>query len=603
LILNTYQVAGLNPSDTQYVELHGTGTKVGDPAEVGAVARTIAAGRSETLYCGSVKSRIGHTEGAAGIAAIIKCVLCLEKGVITPNLNFVKANPRLRLESSGIAIPTSTIPWPDCEVRRCSINNFGFGGTNAHAILDDAHNYLRVRGKLAPSSTPSRENHQLFVLSAPEQDAIPRQRRVHADYAKSRCGDDRLARLANTLSERRSVFQWRHAVVASSVENLVAQWRDDSVRPVKADACPNVAFIFTGQGAQWYAMGRELVSFDVFASSVRESAACLTELGCPWDAWAELMAPESGSKVNKAEYSQPLCLVLQIALVDLAEQWGVKPFAVVGHSSGEIAAAYAAGALSRKDCLKVAYHRGIASNLAKARNPNGSMMAVGLPAVEVETYLARTGGAVVLACINSPESVTLAGDRSALEGLESIFKDEKKFCRLLQVENAYHSPQMYSVSDEYLESISDISPKGDSSVMFYSTVHGRQISTTRLTADYWADNMCSTVRFVDALDDMMYASTVDMQRQTKSKTPSLFLEIGPHAALAGPIKQFKAARGSLEHLAYHSLLVRAQDAVATAVSAAGSLWTKGVPVKLNKVSRATHATCASMKSLMSLKGQ
>lgn len=588
-------MAGLNPSDTHYVELHGTGTKAGDAAEVRAIANTIAAGRSQPLYCGSVKSRIGHTEGSAGMAAVIKSVLCLEKGVITPNLNYAEANSRLRLDSSGIIIPTSTLSWPECEVRRCSINNFGFGGTNAHVIIDDAYNYLRLRDKLPRLENESvKARPRLFVLSAPEQAALTRQRQAHAGYIESNCNTDTLPRLAKTLSDRRSIFQWRHAAVATSANDLLTLWKDDKAKCVKAGTCPNVAFVFTGQGAQWYGMGRELASFEEFAISVRRSSAYLIRMGCSWDAWTELMTPksESESKLNETEYSQPLCLVLQIALVDLAEQWGIKPFAVVGHSSGEIAAAYAAGALSHEDCLKIAYHRGLASKMAQVRKPNGSMIAVGLSPQDVEPYLAHTGGSVVLACVNSPETVTLAGDRAALQKLEAIFKEQQKFCRLLHVENAYHSPQMLSVAREYREMISDISPlKTASPVMFYSTVHGRQIPTSQLTADYWVENLCSPVQFVDALDDMMYAKFANRQLKTKSKVPSLLLEIGPHAALAGPIKQYIAAREGLEHLSYHSLLTRAQDASVTALGAAGSLWTMGVSVNLNKVSRTENAHC------------
>lgn len=584
-------MANLDPSDTQYVELHGTGTKVGDPAEVGAIASTIAVNKEQPLYCGSVKSRIGHTEGAAGVAAIIKCVLGLENGVITPNLNFEKANPKLRLEKNGIIVPTSAIPWPECEVRRCSINNFGFGGVNAHAILDDAHNYLRLRTQSAFSlvavQTQSRgPQARLFVLSAPQQDAIARQRHSHAEYVRSCSSTDKLAQIASTLAQRRSQFQWRHAVVASSLDEVVSQWRDDTLAPVKVGSNPSVAFVFTGQGAQWFAMGRELCQFNVFAASLHKSAACLMDMGCSWDAWAELMAPESTSLVNKAEYSQPLCLILQIALVDLLADWGVRPSAVVGHSSGEIAAAYAANALCRKACIKVAFHRGLVSKLAAQRNPDGSMMAVGLGEEKVLPYLTEADGAVVVACVNSPQSVTLAGDSTEMRKIEAVLTHEKHFCRRLQVENAYHSPQMDCVSDIYQDSLRDLSPNTDSSVAFYSTVDGHQVSTSELTADYWARNMCSAVQLVAALDDMLHSSAVTKHHKIKSKSPNLLLEIGPHSALAGPIKQFKTARGSLEHLGYTSLLIRSQHAAVTALGAMGYLWTRGVPIKLSMVSPA-----------------
>lgn len=377
--------------------------------------------------------------------------------------------------------------------------------------------------------------------------------------------------------------------MASSSSQLSAKWMDNTMKPVKASASPNTAFVFTGQGAQWHAMGRELVQFDVFAGSIQQSAAYLkTELGCPWDAWSELMASESESKVNQAEYSQPLCLVLQIALADLLEHWGVKPSAVVGHSSGEVAAAYASQALPREGCLKVAYYRGLASNKARSQNPNGSMMAVGLSAEEVRPRLSSVGDSVVVACINSPSGVTLAGDKKALEHLQAIFMQENVFCRLLQVENAYHSPQMLSVSDEYRDSISDVTPS-DSSIAFYSTVYGREIPTSQLNADYWVDNMCSPVEFVSALDDMMYADVEQKKLRSKSKAPSLLLEVGPHGAMGGPIKQFVVARGNLEHLSYHSLLTRAKDSSETAVGAAGSLWMKGVPVNIQHVSSLKQA--------------
>ncbi|KAI1273287.1 hypothetical protein F5Y07DRAFT_391401 [Xylaria sp. FL0933] len=640
LIRQTYELAGLDPADTQYAELHGTGTKAGDPTEMTAIARTIAYGRRSTLYCGSVKTQIGHTEGAAGIAGVIKCVLAMERGIIPPHLNFNKANPRLRLNSWNIVLPSAPIPWPESEIRRCSINNFGFGGTNAHAILDDAYNYLRLRkitlprplGEPFPSQNdtnthiakseipamnggiattnghaPNTNGHsagtnghtttnghapttnevldapaRVFVLSAPEQDAIARQRQAYASYLKTRTSFT-VQNLAYTLSERRSLFQWRHAVIASSVDDLLSSWEDENLKPTKAIAPCHVSFVFTGQGAQWFAMGRELAVYEVFAASVKKSAAVLSELGSLWDAWDELFASESESKVNQAEYAQPLCTVLQIALVDLLRHWGVKPHAVIGHSSGEIGAAYASRALSREDCLKVAYHRGRVSSKAREKHPHGTMMAVGLPVEDAKSYVAQVGETVIVACINSPTSVTLSGDRAALLDLQTIFNEKNIFCRLLQVENAYHSPQMLSVADEYRDSIADIVPIDQSSAQFYSTVDGCRIPTSRLTADYWVANLCSPVQFVAALDDMMYANVERKVLKSKSQATGILLEVGPHSALAGPVKQFKSARSGLEHVDYRSVLARGQDAASTTLRVMGWLWMKGALVDLNKV--------------------
>ncbi|RDA86508.1 hypothetical protein CP532_2001 [Ophiocordyceps camponoti-leonardi (nom. inval.)] len=587
LISHTYRLAGLNPADTQYAELHGTGTRAGDPTEVGAVARFLAAGRPTPLLCGSVKTQIGHTEAAAAMAGVLKCVLAMESGVLPPNKNFIEPNPRLRLEASNIAVPTEAQPWPAADVRRCSVNSFGFGGLNGHVVLDGAAGYLRSRGLALPStasSSSSSSRPYLFLLSAPEQDAVARQLRAHAEYlASSPDADSNLPLLVHTLGSRRSVFQWRLAVVANSAGELETLWRDASLKPVKAAASPGVALLFTGQGAQWHAMGRELLSLPVFADSVRASALALTALGCSWNAWDELTAPEAESRINLAAYSQPLCSVLQIALVDLLRSWGVKPTAVVGHSSGEMAAAYAVGALSREGCLAVAYHRGVVSEMAAERKPGGAMMAVGLSADDVRPRL--EGDAITIACVNSPNNVTLAGDRVALEKLSESLKQDSVFCRLLQVQNAFHSHQMLAVADEYRRRIAHVTPT-DVSASFYSTVHGCRIPTSKLTADYWVSNLCSPVELVRALDDMLCANG----KGKRSKAPTVIVEVGPHGALAGPLNQFRLARGGLEHLGYHSLLSRGRDAMLTTMSTAAALWMRGVPVDVSKINGMDEAS-------------
>lgn len=582
-------MANLDPADTQYVELHGTGTKAGDNAEVRAISSTIASRKDQPLYCGSVKSRIGHTEASSGMAAVIRCVLALEKGVITPNLNFEKSNPRLRLDDSNIIVPTTTIPWPACETRRCSVNNFGFGGTNSHIILEDAYNYLRLNRSTQKKIAEPRQQPRVFVLSAPEQTAIERQRLAYADHTQSHSDASVLPALSRTLSERRSIFQWRHAVVASSVDDLVSRWNDKTNKPMKALSVTNLCFVFTGQGAQWYAMGRELATLPQFVNSVKRSATHLQEMGCAWDAWSELMGPQSEaeSKVKQAEYSQPLCLVLQMALTDLLAHWGVKPTAVIGHSSGEIAAAYAAGALSREECLAVAYHRGLVSKLAQVRQPGGSMLAAGISAEAAKQYLADMADSVVVACVNSPESVTLSGDKSALIKVQESLNQDKKFNRLLHVENAYHSPQMRTVAEDYAHRIKGIKPtQSESLVAFYSTVHGRQVATSTLVASYWVENLCSPVRFTDALDDMMFVDVANKKLQDKSKAPNVMFEVGPSSALAGPIKQYRAHRHGIEKLVYNTMLVRGEDAAVTAMNAAGALWSMGSPVRLDKVCEA-----------------
>ncbi|KXJ85338.1 hypothetical protein Micbo1qcDRAFT_223400 [Microdochium bolleyi] len=610
LIKTTYELAGLDPADTQYVEFHGTGTKAGDPTEMGAIARTISKARTSKvpLYCGSVKTQIGHTEGTAGIAGVLKCALALERGLIPPHLNLIKPNPRLQLDAWNIVLPNKAIPWPESEtgLHRASVNNFGFGGTNAHCILDDAPSYLRSRGvavekhvRLTDGAWSTARHPRIFALSAPEQEATARQRKGLSEYLKM--SPENIDDLAHTLASRRSKFQWRHTVVARDLDELRGTLEDDAIKPAKVLAQNNVAYVFTGQGAQWYAMGRELLAYEVFAASVTESAAMMMQMGASWNALKELLASETSSKINQAEFSQPLCAVLQIALTDLLADWGVKPHAVLGHSSGEIAAAYASGGLSKLDCLKLGYHRGIVSKHAKALHPDGGMMAVGLSPADVHAYLDQVEGIVVVACVNSPASVTLSGDKTALLQLQKIFNDKSVFNRLLQVETAYHSPHMRSVAEEYRNAIADIKPRTDATTSFYSSVYSRLITPAELGPDYWVANLCSPVEFVGALDAALYKDAAKRVVKPKSKGVQTLLELGPHSALAGPIKQYKNMRTDFDTVVYETALLRGKDAAVTAVTLAGKLWARGVPVNLAMVNEpsgkpAAHNTLHTLPS-------
>lgn len=560
------------------------------------MTRTLAGKDRSVLYGGSVKTQIGHTEAAAGLAGLVKCIMAMEDGVIPPHLNFVKPNRRLQLDEANVVLPTSPRTWPSCQVRRCSVNSFGFGGTNAHIIIDEARGYLLQQSLNKTASnglcldaarngdnlpTPEPEQFRVFVLSAPDRDSLARQRLNYADYLAATSSKERLINLSYTLGQRRSVFKWRHAVTVKSVGELETAWSGET-QAVSAKPKPSVLFVFTGQGAQWYAMGRELAMYDIYATSIREAAAYLKTLGCSWDVWDELMATEETSNVYLAEYSQPLCTILQIALVDLLKYLGVVPSAVVGHSSGEIACAYASAALSRHDCLRIAYYRGVVSKKAQTLNPGGGMMAVGLSAKDVAPHLADAD-AVSIGCVNSTSSVTLTGDKSSLLELRSKLSAQNVFCRILAVENAYHGAQMRAVSDEYQAYLGDF-PSQPSSVAFYSTVLGKSIPTEQLGPAYWVQNLCSPVEFVSALDDIMHDDADKALLKSEDKLPHVLLEVGPHSALAGPVKQIKAARGLLQGMEYYPVLSRGHHAGATLAAAMGSLWMHGVPVDIGNVS-------------------
>ncbi|KAL8730919.1 MAG: hypothetical protein Q9181_004491 [Wetmoreana brouardii] len=629
LIRKTYASAGLDPVHTGYFEAHGTGTGAGDPLEVSAIAsifdRTTKPSQSP-LHIGSVKPNIGHLEAGAGLAGLIKTVLTLEAGVIPPNINFKNPNPKLRLEEYNFIIPTQPTPWPTQGLRRASVNSFGYGGTNGHCILDDAYHYLAERGiegrpHTAEDSLPqtpesvstdsgvgmedtvdekplfrskSYPSQQLvYALSAPDQNALSRLGETLATYVDELDASKRvrtnniLERAAFTLSNRRSTFQWRTAIIADQTENLKHQLRNLS-KPTRASKPPTMLFCFTGQGAQWYAMGRELMAYEVYEASLRDADSYLKSIGAPWSVLEELTRSKEESHIDQPEFSQPLCTVMQVALVDLLRHWNIRPKTVTGHSSGEIAAAYAMGALSAEDCWKIAFHRGrLAGNLKFiAPHLKGGMTAVGLSEVDIEPYLEKLavsdGDVVSVACVNSPSSVTVSGDTSRLTALEAFLKMDSVFARRLAVENAYHSIHMGYLADDYMKSIENIkhisTTECTSGVTMISSVTGETVQPEDLGPAYWVSNMVSPVQFVSAVEGAL--ATPKGERRKKAKAIDLIVEIGPHAALQGPVKQ-TLTQLKKEDVAYLTVLRRGEPAERTALQLASTLWSKGADVRLD----------------------
>ncbi|KAL8727064.1 MAG: hypothetical protein Q9166_006307 [cf. Caloplaca sp. 2 TL-2023] len=625
LIRKVYTRAGLNPADTGYFEAHGTGTSAGDPLEVGAIASVFdrtSADCPAPLYIGSVKPNIGHLEAGAGLAGLIKTVFILETGVIPPQINFVNANPKLRLEERNFVVPTQATPWPTQGLRRASVNSFGYGGTNAHCVLDDAYHYLTKRGiegldrttkhplpqtpdtvstdsgigLEAPTDCPKdffgtgTQQLLLFAISAPELNAVPRLGKTLASYLDDKDNlkdgqtNDTLEQLAFTLGSRRSTFQWRTIVVAQEIEDLKNKLRS-LAKPARASKPPNLLFCFTGQGAQWYAMGRELLVYEVYQSCLRHADSYLKSIGARWSVLEELDRSKEDSRIGKPEFSQPLCTVIQIALVELLRHWNIQPTTVTGHSSGEIAAAYTMGAISAEDAYKIAFHRGrLAGNLSTiAPQLNGGMMAIGLSEAGIQPYLQKlemsAGDVLSVACINSPSSITISGDIWLLTRLEGLLKSDSVFARRLTVETAYHSDHMKHLVEAYEKSIEDIvtTTVFTSGVTMISSVTGRGIQPEELGPAYWVSNMVSPVRFANAIESVFV--TTKGQRRKKPNATDIVVEIGPHAALQGPIKQILTQDKKNEDVAYFSALRRGEPADCTALQLAGALWSRGADIK------------------------
>ncbi|KAI9151431.1 lovastatin nonaketide synthase [Paramyrothecium foliicola] len=593
LIRKTYRNAGLDPENNlydrpQFFEAHGTGTKAGDPKEAAAIAQCFGRPEAETpLYVGSVKTVIGHTEGAAGLAGLLKASGIIQNGFIPPNLLFEQLNPSIEPFYKGLHVPTTIKPWPELPEgvpRRVSVNSFGFGGSNAHAILEQ---YVPAdkdvkEDEAQPTFTP-------FIFSAVSEGSLVAQMQAYSEYLKAH-PDTNPSSLAWTLQSRRSHFPYKFALPASSIEKLVGAIDDKLASIARAAgttiglrsnlkvAAPRVLGVFTGQGAQWPAMGAELIRSSAFVRTriqhLEDALSSLPAADRPeWRIKDEMLAGAEKSRITEAALSQPLCTAVQIVLVDLLKAAGIKFSAVVGHSSGEIGAAYAAGFLSDRDAIRVAYYRGVFARLAgnAKRGQKGSMLAVGTSWEDAEELinLRAFKGRIAIAAHNSAASVTLSGDADAIVHAKKVFDEEKKFARLLKVDTAYHSHHMLPCSDPYIAALKACGVKAntdrDTSCSWFSSVKPSEEAveaSEELGALYWRDNMVNAVLFADAVKNAV------------ASDPGLTyaLEVGPHPALKGPATQ-NVADVRPTPLPYSGVLSRGKNDVEALSESLGFVWT------------------------------
>ena len=578
--------AGLDPIFTGYVEAHGTGTQAGDAAEINSISKVFCTGieRTQPLFVGSIKANFGHCESASGLAGLIKTVLALEKGVIPATPDVLNIKQGLEIEKRNIRIPQQLEEWPALGVRRAAINSFGYGGTNVAAVLDsyesihgmNGTNSLHgVNGANGVNGTDgSKPNARLFVVSAKSSKSLVNNIENLKRWISSQAhvSSEKFHQLANTLATRRSNFPIRTSFLAATPEDILSILPSTSAIE-KATIKPTLTLVFTGQGAQWYAMGRELLhTHSSFATSMRKSERILKDLGADWSLFDQLTRDQDTSRINESAISQPACTALQIALVDLLESFFVRPDAVVGHSSGEIAAAYAAGALTHAAALYASFHRSKVSQLVKqVISTPGGMLVTTLSEADAYKYIERIGKErLSLACINSPSSTTISGDKDALLELKVLLEGNSVMAKLLAVDVAYHSHHMKAVAKQYfaaLQGLESVDTRDD--IQFFSSVTGK-LKNTGFGPDYWVENLVSTVRFPDALfASCEYASS-------SKAAPRVFLEVGPHSALAGPARQ---TLGDMDHK-YVSALVRGKTAYTTILTLAGKLFEFGVHIDI-----------------------
>ncbi|KAI0552681.1 beta-ketoacyl synthase domain-containing protein [Xylaria curta] len=611
LMRSVYSQVGLKPSETPYVEAHGTGTVAGDTNEISSIYQVFCEGkqRQNDLIVGSVKANIGHLEAVAGLAGLVKTINVLNSKLIPPQLHFLEPKPTLNLVERHIKVTTQlcSLPAGPC---RASVNSFGYGGTNSHVILESLSSFLEnsnwptaellptrrrapelsINGngpELEPLNhrngndvTPARDSPlRLFVLSANTETSLKNYaHKLSAWMLKRNPSERKFADISRTLLTRRSLLPWRHTVVVANSHDLSDKLH--SVRATRATPICQLAFIFTGQGAQWAGMGKELIQFPAFERSISKSEKLLLRMGCDWHLKKEIFTDDRPTRLNEAEVAQPATTALQIALIDLLSSLKIRPGCVVGHSSGEIAAAYAAGALTHESAMEAAYRRGVHSGEAKRRNPiQGSMLAVGLGEDHVQPYIHQLkSGRLCVACVNSPQSVTVSGDVHALDELKQILDADSIFARRLRVDTAYHSHHMQVVADDYQTSLVGITTgRTESAVTFCSTVTGSP-KQDGFTGDYWVRNLVSKVQFVDGL----HLVAEEMKKSLPSGEHQFtFLEIGPTGALAGPTKQTLSGM-EFKHT-YLSALNRKTDACNSFLSMLGQLLELGHSLHLESI--------------------
>ncbi|KAK2040741.1 putative polyketide synthase [Colletotrichum somersetense] len=590
LIRSTYSKAGLDlakPSDRpQFFEAHGTGTPAGDPIEAEAIARAFfgndfAKEADEKLYVGSIKTILGHTEGTAGLAAVLKASLAIQHSTVPPNMLLNNLSGRVAPFAKNLEIAKRPKPWPNCvpgQPRRASVNSFGFGGANAHAILES----YEPAG--SPEESPAAATPVTpFVFSALSRQSLRASLSAYADFI-SRNPLINLRDLAYTLHERRSAFPYRISFAADSAQELEAKLRKEveatklenlgvKVLPSSNGKRPKVLCIFTGQGAQYTRMGAELIEKSATARMIIQQLQSHLdqlpkELRPDWSLEAELLAAGDASRVTKGAFSS-LSTAVQIVLVDLLRLAGVEFEAIVGHSSGEMAAAYAAGYLTARDAICVAYFRG--HFVEKMSSPNGggingAMLAAGLSEEDAQSLCEdeRFIGRVCVAAVNSSSSVTLSGDEDAIDEFKVILDDEKRFNRKLRVDKAYHSNHLLHCAAPYVNAIRAAGVQAmepASKCLWFSSVYCRPATLEmNLSDEYWAVNMIRPVLFHGALKAALEAQEYD-----------LVVEVGPHPALKGPASQtIQEVLGKA--LPYEGVLSRGYDAVSSTASCLGFLW-------------------------------
>ena len=523
LLRQAYEQAGIAPAEIDYLEAHGTGTPVGDPIEARAIGAALGRARAAgaPLPIGSVKSNLGHLEAASGVAGLVKAIYSLRHRVVPSTIGIRNPNPNIPFSDWNIDLVTQPLRLPATGTLTIGINSFGFGGANAHAILQTAP--AQAGKKAANADTLSSIVPLPLVVSGRDAQALRQAARDMAQRLRSAHSPSvydlayHAAMRRDWHAERAVVFGADHARLAEALERFSRGETDAQVQTGNGLAeASGPVFVYSGNGAQWAGMGRRLMAVPVFAKTVAE----IDALFAPRAGWrlADILAQDAPGLYDRTDVAQPALFAMQVGITRmLAEYGGVQPQAVAGHSVGEIAAAWACGALSLDDAVKVIYHR---SHLQGTTKGHGRMAAVGLDGDAAAALIAELGlqGVLHVAGYNSPRGATLAGPAQALERLGEVLAERRIACRQLDLDYAFHSPAMDGLQAPLRRSLADLRPRA-AHIPFHSTVTGKPLDGALLDAGYWWRNIREPVRFEQAV------------RGLAGQGLNVYVEVGPHPIL------------------------------------------------------------------------
>ncbi|WP_258025344.1 type I polyketide synthase, partial [Streptomyces bambusae] len=569
--------AGLTARDVDAVEAHGTGTRLGDPIEAHALLATYGQDRADgqPLWLGSLKSNIGHTQQAAGVAGVIKMVLALRNGVLPKTLHAEERSPHIDWSAGSVELLTEARPWPGAQEtgrpRRAGVSSFGISGTNAHVVLEEAP--AAPPAEAAPATVAGPVP---WLLSARTEDALRETTARLRAYAAQAHPDASDAAVAAALAGHRSAFEHRAVVLGSSREELLAALDAAPAAAGIADAGGRTVFVFPGQGSQWAGMAVELLDTSpVFAARFAEVAGAV-EAHVDWSVEDVLRGAGGAPELTAIEVLQPVLFTVMVCLAAEWEAAGVRPDAVVGHSQGEIAAAAVSGALSLQDAAKIVVLR--SQLFADELVGRGAVASVSLPRAEAEARLAPYGDALSIAGINGPRAVTVAGEVAPLQELVAALEAEGVRAKIVPSTVASHCAQVDRLKERILELLAFVEPR-KGSVPLYSTVTGAVLEGPELDAAYWYENCRQPVSF----EPVVRALLADGFRA--------FVESSAHPVLVYGLLE-TAEDAGVDILATGTLR-REEGGLARLRASFAAAWTRGVTVDWGTVVTGSGAAAAT----------